>query len=155
MKRLILGLIMLIPVYALADAETDKQAILATFDAWNEGWQQRDVVRALTHYADDVDWTNAFGDRYQSRAELEQGLSFIFGLDFVMAGSSETNAYTDIRFLSDAIAVVRSKLIRSNQETSEGVVMPARRINHLRVFEKRDGQWLIVSHLIAQEQDKR
>ncbi len=155
MIRKTLYMLLLVPVWSLSAAETDHYAILATFESWNEGWKQRDVKRALTHYADDVDWTNAFGDRYRSKAELEQGLSYIFGLDFVMAGSSETNEYTDIRFLSDSIALVRSKLVRSNQETSDGIVMPARRINHLRVFEKRDGQWLIVSHLIAQEQDKR
>ena len=138
-----------------ADRRSDEQAILATFESWDAGWAQKDVDLALQDYSDDVDWTNAFGDRFLGKEQLREGLSFIFGLDFVMTGSSQANEYADVRFLSDTVALVRSKLIRKAQQTSDGALMADRRINHLRVLEKRNGKWLIVSHMISQEHDKR
>ena len=102
-----------------------------------------------------MDWTNAFGDRYEGKGALGEGLAFIFSLDFVMDGDSGVNDFVDIRFLSNSVAIVRSRLVRTGQARSDGTKMAPRRINHLRVFEKREGRWLIVSHLISQEQDKR
>jgi hypothetical protein len=46
-------------------------------------------------------------------------------------------------------------LVRVNQQTSSGILMPDRHINHLRVYERRNGQWLIVSHMISQQQPRR
>jgi hypothetical protein len=72
-----------------------------------------------------------------------------------MAGGSGRNEYADVRFLSPDIALVRSKLIRAGQQTSNGEVMADRHIDHLRVVERRDGRWQIVSHLISQANEKR
>ena len=138
-----------------AETDADKAAILKTFDSWNQGWAESDAALAVSDYADDADWTNAFGDRFESKTDLLEGLEYIFGLGFVMAGDSAANEYTDIRFLGPEIAIVRSKLIRSGQRRSTGDEMPDRHINHLRVYEKREGRWLIVSHLISQAQEKR
>ena len=138
-----------------AQSEADKEAILQTFDSWNRGWSDADAALAVQDYAEDTDWTNAFGDRIQGKAALREKLAYIFGLGFAMAGDSAGNEYTDIEFLSADIAMVRSKLVRSGQQTSSGDVMPDRHINHLRVYQMRDGRWLIVSHLISQVKEKR
>jgi len=140
---------------AFAETDADRQAILATFDSWNAGWAERDIDLALADYAEDIDWTNAFGDRFVGIDALREGLGAVFELDFVMAGDSAANEYTDIRFVTPGIAVVRSKLVRRGQQLSTGTVMPDRHINHLRVLEKRDGRWVIISHLISQAQPKR
>lgn len=145
----------LFPLVCAAQSEADRTAILATFDTWDRGWQEQDVELAVTDYAEDTDWTNAFGDRFEGKAALREGLEFIFGLGFVMAGESASNEYTDVRFLSADVAIVRSKLIRSGQRTSEGDLMKDRHINHLRVYEKRSDRWVIVSHLVSQAQEKR
>ena len=108
----------------------------------------------LPDYAADADWTNAFGDRFQGRAELERGLAFIFGLDFVMAGQSQENEVQEVSFLSDDVAIIRSRLVRTGQKTDSGEVMRDREINHLRVLQKRGGRWLVVSHLISQAKEK-
>ncbi len=139
---------------AAAQNASDEAAILATFDAWNAGWRERDVELAIRHYADDVDWTNAFGDRFEGKAALREGLARIFAMDFVMAGNSSESEYRDVRFLAPDIAMVRSKLVRRGQKRPSGAPMPDRHINHLRVFEKRDGEWVIVSHLVSQAQEK-
>ena len=140
---------------ALAQSEEDRAEILSTFDSWNQGWAESDVELAISDYAEDADWTNAFGDRFEGKAALREGLTFIFNLDFVMAGDSADNEFTDLRFLSEDIAIVRSKLVRTGQQFSNGEAMPDRQINHLRVYEKRDGRWYIVSHLISQAREKR
>ncbi len=138
-----------------AQSDADKKAIIQTFESWNQGWAEADAALAVEDYAEDTDWTNAFGDRFVGKAALEEGLAYIFSLGFVMAGDSAGNEYTDIRFLGADVAIVRSKLVRSGQQTSTGDLMPDRHINHLRVYEKRDGRWLIVSHLISQAREKR
>ncbi|MDJ0654321.1 MAG: SgcJ/EcaC family oxidoreductase [Xanthomonadales bacterium] len=139
----------------LAQTEKDREDVLRIFDSWNQGWANRDVELAVQDYADDADWTNAFGDRFQGKPALTEGLRLIFGLDFVMAGDSAQNEYQDVRFLGPDTAVVRSKLVRSGQQRSTGELMADRHINHLRVLEKRAGRWLIVSHLISQAHEKR
>lgn len=52
------------------------------------------------------------------------------------------------------MALVRSRGIRYGQLNPEDSQMALRRISHLHLFEKRGDQWLIVSHLIAQEMDR-
>ena len=138
-----------------AQSDADEKAILETFNSWGQGWSEADAALAVKDYADDTDWTNAFGDRFEGKAALQKGLEYIFSLGFVMAGDSAGNEYTDVRFLGKDVAIVRSKLVRSGQRTSTGDVMPDRHINHLRVYEKREGRWLIVSHMISQAQEKR
>ena len=121
----------------------------------DEYWAEKDAAVAVEDYSDDTDWTNAFGDRFQGKEELRKGLEFIFSLPFVMAGDSAGHEYDDITFLTPEIALVRSKLVRTGQQTSTGEAMPDRHIHHLRVVEKRDGRWQIVSHLISQAHQKR
>jgi uncharacterized protein (TIGR02246 family) len=140
---------------SLAQSDADEAKILATFESWNRGWVEADADLAVQDYADDADWTNAFGDRFEGKAALRKGLSFIFGLGFVMSGDSAGNEYNDVTFLSSDVAIVRSKLVRSGQKTSSGEMMPDRHINHLRVYQKRDERWLIVSHMISQAMAKR
>lgn len=124
-------------------------------DSWNRGWAERDVVLAIADYAEDADWTNAFGDRVVGRDSLSAALNFIFSLNFVMAGDSQQNEFEDVTFLSPTIALIRSKLVRVGQKTSEGNMLPDRHVHHLRVVEMRDGRWQIVSHLISQAHEKR
>ncbi|MDF1799960.1 MAG: SgcJ/EcaC family oxidoreductase [Planctomycetota bacterium] len=138
------------------DAEASAAAeVLATLESWSHGWAEADAAIAVQDYAEDADWTNAFGDRFQGRAALREGLEFIFSLGFVMAGESSGNQFAEVTFVTPDVALVRSKLIRVGQEQSDGSLMPDRHINHLRVLHRRDGRWLIVSHLISQALAKR
>lgn len=138
-----------------AQSDADKNAILETLKSWNQGWSESDAELAVRDYADNTDWTNAFGDRFEGKAALQEGLEYIFSLGFVMAGDSAGNEFADVRFLGKDVAIVRSKLVRTGQRTSTGGEMPERHINHLRVYEKREGRWLIVTHMISQAHEKR
>lgn len=140
---------------ARAQSAADSVAILQSLDSWNEGWRTSDAEMAVQSYAKNADWTNAFGDRVVGRDSLQATLEFIFSLDFVMSGDSGENEFADLTFLSPDIALLRSKLVRVGQQMQSGATMPDRHVHHLRVYERRAGDWLIVSHLISQAHEKR
>ena len=136
------------------DVARDEQAINQSIQEWDKAWEIKDLEMALKHYADTTDWTNAFGDRVQTKADLKKLLSFIFNMDFVMAGENNYGT-NEITFLTDQLATVRSQNIRTNQKWPDGSPMDDRYINHLRVYEKMEGKWLIVNHMISQAWPKR
>lgn len=154
LQKILLILIMLTTI-SLSQTAADSAAVLKTLDSWNRGWAEKDVDLAIQAYSEDTDWTNAFGDRFEGKAALKEGLTFIFSLDFVMAGNSGGNEFSDVTFLAEDIALIRSKLVRVGQLRSTGEKMPDRHINHLRVLHFRDGEWQIVSHMISQAHPKR
>lgn len=104
----------------------------------------------MQDYSVDADWTNAFGMRRIGRDSIRSLLEEVFDLPFVMAGNTEYE-YHDLRFVGSDVALLRSRAIRAGQQLPDGTVQEDRRINHLRVFERRDGHWSIISHLIGDE----
>lgn len=139
---------------SLFDQEEAENSINLAISEWDLAWEQKDVELAINSYSDSCDWTNAFGDRVQSKQDLEQLLSIIFGLDFVMSGKNNYSE-NDIEFVSNSTAIVRSQNIRTDQKWPDGSEMDDRIINHLRVFEVTDGKWLITHHMISQAWPKQ
>jgi len=134
--------------------EEDKKQIEQIIIDQSEGWKNKNLELTLKGYDDTIDWTNAFGDRMQSKEELNVLLTDIFAMDFVMKGVSE-NQYNDIDFLSSDIAIVHSKTIVKGQEWSDGTKMEDRHNYHQRVFQKKDGTWKVTNHLISQAWPKK
>ncbi|TMM57040.1 SgcJ/EcaC family oxidoreductase [Maribacter algarum] len=137
-----------------AQSEKDKKLIEKIITNQAEGWKNKNLDLTLEDYADNVDWTNAFGDRMRSKEELKALLSDIYSMGFVMKGVSE-NQYNDINFLSPEIAIVHSKTIVKGQEWCDGTKMEDRHNYHLRVFQKKDSSWKVISHLISQAWTKK
>ena len=140
------------------EAKIDKaiasEKILMTIDNWNEGWDKKEVELAISDYSEDTDWTNAFGDRMQSKSELRQLLTEIFAMDFVMDGK-DSYVNDDVQFLTDDIALLRSTNIRTGQKWSDGTLMDDRYIHHLRVYQKINNEWKITDHMISQAHEKK
>lgn len=136
------------------DRDKESKEILKTIDNWNEGWDLKDVELAIKDYSKNTDWTNAFGDRMQSKSELRQLLTEIFAMDFVMDGTDDY-ANDDVQFLTDNIALLRSTNVRTGQKWSDGTLMNDRYIHHLRVYQKINNEWKIISHMISQAQEKK
>lgn len=136
------------------DRDKDSKEILKTIDNWNEGWDLKDVELAIKNYSKNTDWTNAFGDRMQSKSELRQLLTEIFAMDFVMNGV-DNYVNDDVKFLTDDFALLRSMNIRTGQKWSDGTLMNDRYIHHLRVFQKINNEWKITNHMISQAHEKR
>ena len=162
MKKLIL--IVLLIGFALGcnsnkeEVKTDKgiesERIIRTIENWNEGWDKKDVELAISDYSEDTDWTNAFGDRMQSKSELRELLKEIFAMDFVMEGT-DNYQNDDVQFLTDNFALLRSINIRKGQKWSDGTLMNDRYIHHLRVYKKINNEWKIISHMISQANEKK
>lgn len=132
--------------------KTDKAEIERAIENWNTAWKIRDPRLAAQDYSDNADWTNAFGMSRVGRAEIESVLTEVFKLPFVMAGDSGTVAQ-DIRFIGTDHAVVSTRVERLGQRNPAGQDIGQRRTSHLRVFEKNDGIWQIISHLISDARD--
>ena len=154
-KQLLLTMILsgLLGIHCAQNVSADA-GIESAIDNWYEAWETKDVELAIKNYAENVDWTNAFGDRVQSQTALKELLTRIFAMNFVMSGHSE-NQFNDITYLAENVAIVRSKVVRTDQKWSDKSSMDDRHINHLRVFELQDGEWKIVSHMISQAQAKK
>lgn len=114
MKTLLIStlLLLMVPQISLAETISDREAILTALETWKQGRAQHDAELAVQHYAEDTDWANAFGDRFQGKGELRGDLVFIFNLDFVMSDQSGEPEYIDIRFINEFVAIVRSRSIR-------------------------------------------
>ncbi len=136
------------------DTEIESEKIMRTIENWNEGWDKKDVELAIADYSEDTDWTNAFGDRMQSKSELRELLKEIFAMDFVMEGT-DNYQNEDVQFLTDNLALLRSTNIRKGQKWSDGSLMKDRHIHHLRVYKKIDDEWKIISHMISQANEKK
>ncbi|SHJ23886.1 YybH family protein [Aquimarina spongiae] len=136
------------------DKAIESEKIIRTIDNWNEGWDKKDVELAISDYSENTDWTNAFGDRMQSKSELRELLKEIFAMDFVMEGT-DNYQNEDVQFLTDNYAILRSTNIRKGQKWSDGSVMNDRHIHHLRVYKKVNNKWEIISHMINQAYEKK
>lgn len=137
----------------VAGSPNDRAAIEAAYDDWYQAWKTKDHVLAARHYSDDAIWVNAFGARCVGRQAIQEEIEFVFGLDFVMTGSSRTAEKT-VRFIRPDVALVTSLIERDGQMTASGEPLDTRRTSHLRVFQKRGGRWQIVSHLISDARSK-
>ena len=135
-------------------SEVDEALILETLDSWEQGWALGNAELAVTDYAEDAEWTDEFGHRFQGKQALREGLQELFGLDYVMLGIADGREFVEITYLSGDVALVRSKEVRVSQPTPAGQLVRDRHINHLRVYERRSGKWLVVSHIISQEQPR-
>lgn len=138
---------------AVAEQPADRAAVLAAIGRWDTAWATKDHELGAQDYADDAHWVNAFGMERSGRAAISDTLKEVFALPFVMSGQSEPMV-DSVRFLDDDAAVVESKVERRGQSASSGEALGVRRTSHLRVFQKRSGQWLIVSHLISDARDR-
>lgn len=130
----------------------EERAIERVVENWFTAWQRGDADLAVRDYAEDADWTNVFGVRCRSRAELRATLTDIFSQPSVMAGSDIIVGH-EMRFLGPDTAVSRTAIERRGQRTSSGTPLGLRRTTHLRVLVRVEGEWRIVSHLISDARD--
>ena len=130
-------------------SEADLLAALANYE---KGWNTGDVALTMQDYSEQVDWTNAYGTRVRSREELQALLTEIFAMPTVMAGELEYVS-NDVTNLGGGVALLRSTSNVHGQQLVDGSPHGPRVINHLRVFVRKSGRWVIVSHLISQQLD--
>jgi uncharacterized protein (TIGR02246 family) len=108
-----------------AMSNEDRAAIEKAVENWMAAWERKDPHLAVQDYAEDADWTNVFGVRCRSRAELETTLTKIFSSPFAMAGR-DTVGGQELRFLRPDVALVRTRVERHGQLMPSGEPMGTR-----------------------------
>jgi uncharacterized protein (TIGR02246 family) len=131
---------------------SNKQEVEKIIESWNQGWLKKDAKLAARDYSDDADWTNAFGLKKKGRVEIEQFLTEVFSLPFVMAGQSKV-AEQSVKVVKPDVALVITRVERVGQLTPTGSAMGTRQTSHLRVLLKVGNEWKIISHLISDARD--
>jgi uncharacterized protein (TIGR02246 family) len=154
LKVALLGVVLFASTRVLAQSPADEVAITAAIDRWDRAWQVKDPELATSDYSEKTYWVNAFGQRAMSRVEVEQTLREVFSLPFVVAGNSRTVGH-DLRFLNEDVAVVATKVERLGQQAPDGSELGPRHTSHLRVFQRQNGSWRIISHLISDARDRQ
>jgi uncharacterized protein (TIGR02246 family) len=133
-------------------ATAERESIEQIIEDWRAGWELGDPRLAARAYADDADWTNAFGVTRRGRAAIEAALSEMFSKTHVMAGR-DTVVGVEVRLVRRDVAVARTRVERTGQLTRSGEPMGTRQTTHLRVLEHSEAGWRIISHLISDARD--
>ncbi len=106
---LLLILVLGMPVSVFGGSNEDKAAIEQAVANWDRAWKIKDPALAARDYAEDADWTNAFGMVRKGQTDIEATLTEAFALPFVMAGDSQT-VKQDVRFLDKNTALVLTRV---------------------------------------------
>lgn len=107
-------------------------------------------------YAEDADWTNAFGTSLHGRDAIIRYLEKLFADGRFKAGRMVGKPQASIRFAArGTVAIAKTYVEREGQQTVEGGELPVRRNHSLKVLEKRAGRWLIVSEMYMDARDER
>jgi len=134
-------------VRAQAITSIDSIQIVQKVDDWNKAWKIKDPKLAAKWYSDNADFTNAFGFNLIGKAAIEEYLTRVFTMDFVMAGDSEQTSLK-LKYISDNSVLVISTISRKGQKLSDNSELGPRSTTHHRLFQKTNG-WKIISHLIS------
>jgi len=134
-----------------AEQEADT-AIRQAIADWDAGWRTFDPELVSRDYADDADWINAFGERRTGREQIKAYLAHGFTSP-QWAGRHTTPSTVSIRFLGPDLAAVSSSRQTTGQKSGSGRAYSTRHTHDLRLFARRNGRWLIVSHQIMDEKD--
>ena len=149
---LALALALCIPLVAVAD---DKDAVTSVVERNIAAFRDFDAGRVSGTYADDADWTNAFGVRQHGRSNIRTYLSNLFARPEFRSRSQSGPAELSVRFVRPDVAVAHRFTEVVGQRGSNGEKLPPRKIHRLIVLTKDAGNWLILSELVMDERQDR
>ena len=148
---LALALAICVPLGAAAD---DKDAVVSVVERNIAAFRDFDAGRASGTYADDADWTNAFGARRRGRADIREFLTNLFARPQFRARAQSGPSEMSVRFAGPDVAIVQTfaEIVGQRGPNEE---LPPRKLHRLMVLTKNDGEWLIVSELVMDERQDR
>ncbi len=128
-------------------SENDSTLIVQKIEDWNTAWSTKDAALAAKWYSDDAEFTNAFGFSMVGKEAINEYLTEVFKMDFVMAGVSEQTSLK-LKYIAENTVLVVSTISRKGQKLNNDEELGPRRTTHHRLF-KKEGDWRIVAHLIS------
>jgi uncharacterized protein (TIGR02246 family) len=115
---------------------------------FSEAWGSGDAVAVASYYADDAEWTNAFGDVVRGSADLQAFLTWLFSQDdeASSAGEKSNSRGISMRYLGGDVAVSHGQTTSTRGEARGGE--GNRQVHVTFVWAKVDGEWKIVHQMI-------
>jgi uncharacterized protein (TIGR02246 family) len=110
-------------------------------------FRTRDARPLLRIYAEDADWTNAFGTTLKGRRQIVDYLTGLFADPHFGAGQAGA-PQVFIRSVTPDVVVVKTYVEIEGQQALDGATLPTRRNHSLKVIQRKpEGQWMIVSDI--------
>ena len=139
------------PEYRVFGEPSSPEAGVALEEAgrgFSEAWGSGDAEAVASYYADDAEWTNAFGDVVRGPADLRAFLTWMFARfdEATSAGETINSRRVSLRYLGGDVAVIHYQTTSTRGEARSG---EETRQNHLTfVWAKVRGEWKIVHQMI-------
>ena len=141
-------------VYGRAASPADGDSIRAVLTRYGEAWRARNADGVAAAYAEDAEWTNAFGRVMRDRAELESFLrTQLFGGQTGTPGRTIVDRMISFRFLGVDAAIGHMYSELEGQVSPRGTPMGYRRIHNTIVLGRGPEGWRIVHHMIMDQRD--
>lgn len=134
--------------------QREENAVKQVIANWDRGWKDFDADVVSRDYAEDAEWTNAFGISRKGRTDIRKFLAELF-LQPGIRSRKSTPSTTTLRFIRPDIAVASSYRETVGQKTASGAEYSTRKTHDLRVLVLANGRWSIISHLIMDEKETR
>jgi uncharacterized protein (TIGR02246 family) len=110
-------------------------------------FRTRDARPLASIYAEDADWTNAFGTTLKGRQQIIDYLTGLFADPHFGAGQAGP-PQVFIRPVTSDVIVVKTYIEIEGQRALDGTALPTRRNHSLKVMQRQpEGEWLIVSDI--------
>jgi len=138
------------------DIAKEESAIGGVLMKLGGGFATNDASGLEALYAEDADWTNAFGTSLHGRDMIIRYLEKLFADARFKAGSMAGKPQASIRFATQGtLAIAKTYVERAGQQTMEGNELPVRHNHSLKIVEKRAGRWLIFSEMYMDARDEQ
>lgn len=131
----------------------DAEAIQNLMRRFGEARSAGDAEGTAAVFADDVEWTNAFGDVVRGSDNLQKFLGWLFSEDEEGTREGESTQYqrVSLRYLGDDAAVLHGMTMSTRGEARSGE--GARRVHITFVLAKQSNEWRIVHQMIMDARD--
>ena len=133
----------------------DATAIGQTLRTLQAAFASRNADLLREVYAEDADWTNAFGTTRSGRDAIVAYLTGLFADAHFGAGRFAGPPHVSIRPVTNDVVVAKTYVEIAGQQTADGRELPNRRNHSLKVLARQpDGRWLIVSEIYMDARDE-
>lgn len=131
----------------------DAEAIRRVMQGFSEARQAGDAERTAAFFAEDVEWTNAFGDVVRGSDNLQKFLGWLFSKDEKGTTEGEATEYrpVSVRYLGDDVAILHGMTLSTRGEARSGE--GPRRVHLTFVLAKQNNEWKIVYQMIMDSRE--
>jgi uncharacterized protein (TIGR02246 family) len=141
-------------MYGQPASPADADSIRAVMTRLGLATRAGNAADAVTAYAEDAEWTNAFGRVKRDRSELEAFFrDELFSNRVGIPGRVVNDRVISFRFVGKDVAILHSYNESEGQVSPRGQPMGYRRTHHHFVLGKRAEGWRIVHHVVMDQRD--